>query len=129
MSRRSSISWHENNGSSNNYPSTYDKFTYNNEGNKIFSLLEQINAVTRSIQSDTEEVVRGINRLSNKYGSCRDYDEYVKDMKDILILRNNDLVDTNKSIIKNMDESISSLTDKDTKLINDLEILNKMMNR
>jgi hypothetical protein len=28
-----------------------------------------------------------------------------------------------------MDESISSLTDKDTKLINDLEILNKMMNR
>ena len=129
MSRHGSLAWHEGAASRNNEPNKYNEFKYDNEHNKIFSILEQINTVTRRIQDDTADVVRGINRLDNLYGSCTDYDEYVKDMKNIIMMRSSELADTNKKVMNNVSTSINSLTEKDTKLLNDIDLLNQMMKR
>jgi len=127
MRRHNSISWHENTASRTNEPTEYDRFTYDNQNNKIFDILDRIKTVTRNIQSDTEDVIRGINRLSNQYGSCSDYDDYINNMKQILIFRNNELADTNKMIVNNIRDSVSTLTNKDQKLLNDIEVLTRMI--
>jgi hypothetical protein len=127
MRRHNSVSWHENTASKNNEPTEFDRFTYNNQNNRIFDILDRIKNITRDIQFDTEDVIRGINRLSNQYGSCYDYDDYLNNMKQILIMRSNELVDTNKAIINNIKENISTLTNKDKNLINDIEVLNRML--
>ena len=127
MRRHNSVSWHENTASRNNEPTEFDKFTYNNQNNRIFDILDRIKAVTRDIQMDTEDVIRGINRLSNQYGSCSDYEDFINNMKQILIMRSNELTDTNKTIINNIKDSISTLSENDRKLLNDIEVLNRMM--
>ena len=50
-------------------------------------------------------------------------------MKQVLNFRSNNLAQVNQVIMNNIKQSVTSLTKKDTKLINDLEILDQMMKR
>lgn len=127
--RNSSLSWHESSASKHYEAETWDEFKYDNLNNKIFNLITQINSVSRRIQDDTSDVSRGLNKLSSYYGSVDDYDEYISQMKQVLNFRSNNLAQVNQVIMNNIKQSVTSLTKKDTKLINDLEILDQMMKR
>ena len=127
MSRHNGLSWHESAASRNNSAKTYNEFKYDNLNNKIFDLLDKIKITARNIQDDTQDVIRSINRLSNRYGSVSDYDEYINDMKQVLALSSGDLLDASKSITNNIHDSLTALTEKDAKLMNDLELLNMMI--
>ena len=127
--RNASLSWHEGAASRNYEAETWDEFKYDNLNNKIFNLITQINSVSRRIQDDTNNITRGLNKLSGYYGNITDYDEYISQMKQILNFRCNNLADINKTIMNNIKQSVTTLTKQDTKLVNDLEILNQMMKR
>ncbi|MCR5224000.1 MAG: hypothetical protein K6C11_02520 [Bacilli bacterium] len=127
--RRGSISWHEGAASRFNEPDSFYEFKYDNLNNKIFDLLGRIDHLKRNIQEDTYDVVRAINRISNYYGSVTDYDEYLNDMKQVLMIRNNDLIDTTSNVAKNIRSSVSKLASKDAKLMRDLELLEQMLRK
>ena len=127
--RRGGISWHEGAASKFNEPDSFYDFKYDNLNNKIFDILSRIDYLKRNIQEDTYDVIRAINRISNYYGSVTDYDEYLNDMKQLLIIRNNDLLDTTGKVSRNIRNSISKLTSKDAKLIRDLELLDQMLRK
>ena len=127
--RRGGISWHEGAASKFNEPDSFYEFKYDNLNNKIFDILSRIDYLKRNIQEDTYDVIRAINRISNYYGSVTDYDEYLNDMKQLLIIRNNDLLDTTGKVSRNIRNSISKLTSKDAKLIRDLELLDQMLRK
>ena len=129
MSRHNGLSWHESAASKNCSAKTYNEFKYDNVNNKIFDLLDKIKIATKNIQDDTQDVIRSINRLSNRYGSVSDYDEYINDMKQVLLLSSGDLNDASNKIGKNIGNSVKAISDKDAKLINDLELLNLMLKR
>lgn len=123
------LSWNESNASKNYEVEEFDKFEYDNVNNKIFNLVDRINSKARDIQDDVSDVVRGINRLSNKYELCSDYDEYINDMIHVLLLRSEDLSYMNKKILINISDSINSLSNKDAKLLIDIELITNMMKR
>ena len=119
--RNSSLSWHEGAASKNYEAESWDEFKYDNLNNKIFNLITQINSVSRRIQDDTSNVSRGLNKLSSYYG--------ISQMKQILNFRCNNLAEVNKTIMDNIKQSVTTLTKKDAKLMNDLETINQMMKR
>ena len=123
------LSWNESNASKNYEVEEFDKFEYDNVNNKIFNLVDRINSKARDIQDDVSDVVRGINRLSDKYELCSDYDEYINDMIHVLLLRSEDLSYMNKKILINISDSINSLSNKDAKLLIDIELITNMMKR
>ena len=127
MSRYGGLSWHETAASRNNSAKTFDEFKYDNLNNKIFDLLDKIKITARNIQDDTQDVIRSINRLSNRYGSVSDYDDYINDMKQVLAFSSGELLDASKGITNNIHDSLTALTEKDAKLMNDLELLNMMI--
>ena len=127
--RNSSLSWHEGAASKNYEAESWNEFKYDNLNNKIFNLITQINSVSRRIQDDSSNVARGLNKLSSYYGSVSDYDEYISQMKQVLNFKCNNLAQVNKTIMNNIKDSVSKLTQKDSKLINDLEIIDQMMRR
>ena len=129
MYTHNGLAWNENEASKIYEVQEFDKFKYDNESNKIFDLIDRINSKTRDVQDDVEDVIRALNRLSNKYENCYDYDEYIKDMVQVLVFRSADLANINKSVLKNIIEAVTELIKKDKSLLADIEFFTNLLKR